>query len=275
VIVATTAAELRDALGLKHTTALVPTMGALHAGHLRLISAAAERADQTAVSIFVNPLQFGVGEDLDRYPRTLDADVEACSDAGVDVVFAPGTDTMYPGGEPLVTVDPGPLGDELEGAVRPGHFRGVLTVVAKLFALARPDVGVFGEKDYQQLALIRQLAADLSIGVDVVGVETVRDPDGLALSSRNQYLSADERATALAMSRSLRAGQRAGSDGADAALAAAKVVLAGEPNLAVDYLELRAPDLSPARPGPARMLVAARVGATRLIDNVPLEIGAP
>jgi len=182
---------------------------------------------------------------------------------------------MYPGGEPLVTVDPGPLGDELEGAVRPGHFRGVLTVVAKLFALARPDVAVFGEKDYQQLALIRQLAADLSMGVDVVGVETVRDADGLALSSRNQYLSADERATALALSRSLAAGRRAGSGGADAALAAAKVVLAGEPNLAVDYLELRAPDLSPARPGPARMLVAARVGATRLIDNVALEIGAP
>jgi pantoate--beta-alanine ligase len=274
VIVATTAAELRDALGLRRTTALVPTMGALHDGHLRLIAAASERAEQTAVSIFVNPLQFGLGEDLDRYPRTLDDDLEVCAAAGVGVVFAPGIDVMYPSGEPIVTVDPGPLGDELEGSVRPGHFRGVLTVVAKLFALVRPDVGVFGEKDYQQLALIRQLAADLSMGVDVVGVETVRDPDGLALSSRNRYLSADERARALALSRALSAGQGAAAGGADAALAAAKGVLAGESGLAVDYLELRAPDLSPVRPGPARMLVAAQVGAARLIDNAPLDIGA-
>jgi pantoate--beta-alanine ligase len=275
VIVATTAAGLRDALGPDRTRALVPTMGALHAGHRRMIASASELADQTTVSIFVNPLQFGPGEDLDRYPRTLDADLEACAAAGVEVVFVPGVETMYPGGEPLVTIDPGPLGDELEGAVRPGHFRGVLTVVTKLFALVQPDVGVFGEKDYQQLALIRQLAADLSMGVEVVGVETVRDPDGLALSSRNRYLSADERTTALALSRSLVAGQEAAADGADAALAAAKSVLAVESGLAVDYLELRSPDLSPVRSGPARMLVAARVGATRLIDNVPLEIGAP
>jgi pantoate--beta-alanine ligase len=274
VIVAATPAELREALGADRTTALVPTMGALHAGHLRLIDAASALAEQTCVSIFVNPLQFGPGEDFGRYPRTLDADLEASAAAGVAVVFAPDVDTMYPAGEPLVTVDPGPLGDELEGAFRPGHFRGVLTVVAKLFALVRPDFAVFGEKDYQQLALIRQLAEDLSMGVDVVGVETVRDPDGMALSSRNRYLAPQERATALAISRSLRAGQQAGADGPAAVLAAAKDELAAESDLAVDYLELRAPDLSPVRSGPGRLLVAARIGATRLIDNAPVVIGA-
>jgi pantoate--beta-alanine ligase len=273
VIVAATPADLREALGADRATALVPTMGALHAGHLRLIDAASELADQTCVSIFVNPLQFGPGEDLGRYPRTLDDDLAAAAAAGVAVVFAPTVDTMYPSGEPIVTVDPGPLGDELEGASRPGHFRGVLTVVAKLFALVRPDVAVFGEKDYQQLTLIRQLVGDLSIGVDVVGVETVRDPDGMALSSRNRYLAPEERATALAISRSLRAGQLAGADGSAAVLAAAKGVLGAEPGLSVDYLELRAPDLSPVRSGSARLLVAARVGATRLIDNAPVVIG--
>jgi pantoate--beta-alanine ligase len=224
-----------------------------------------------AVSIFVNPFQFGAGEDLDRYPRTLDADLEACADAGVGVVFVPTVDTMYPHGMPTVTVDPGPLGDELEGAARPGHFRGVLTVVAKLFALARPAVAVFGEKDYQQLALVRQMAADLSTGVEIVGVETVRDPDGLALSSRNRYLSADERAIALALSRALYAGRAAARGGTHCVVAEAKGVLAAEPRLSVDYLELRSADLSPVRPGPARLLVAGRVGRTRLIDNVSVE----
>jgi pantoate--beta-alanine ligase len=273
VIVATTAIDLRDALAGDRTTALVPTMGALHAGHLRLIEAAGEHASRTAVSIFVNPLQFAAGEDLDRYPRTLDADLDACVAAGVEVAFAPGVETMYPSGEPLVTIDPGPLADELEGAARPGHFRGVLTVVAKLFALVRPDVAVFGEKDYQQLALIRRMAADLSMGVDVVGVETVRARDGLALSSRNGYLTAGERASALALSRSLRAGQRSEADGPAAVLAAAKTVLAGEADLSVDYLELRASDLSPALSGEVRLLVAARVGSTRLIDNAPIQLG--
>jgi pantoate--beta-alanine ligase len=273
VIVATTPNDLREALAGDRTTALVPTMGALHPGHLRLIEAAAEHASRTAVSIFVNPLQFAAGEDLDRYPRTLDADLDACAAAGVEVVFAPNTETMYPGGEPLVTVDPGPLGDELEGEVRPGHFRGVLTVVAKLFALMRPDAAVFGEKDYQQLALIRRMVADLSMGVEVVGVETVRDADGLALSSRNAYLSAGERDTALALSRALRAGQRAEAEGPAAVLAAAKSVLAGEAGLSVDYLELRAPDLSQAVSGDVRLLVAARVGSTRLIDNAPIHLG--
>ncbi len=174
---------------------LVPTMGALHAGHAALLRAAREHAGPGVVvaSIFVNPLQFAPGEDLDRYPRTMDADLELCAAAGVDVVFAPAVDEMYPGGEPLVTVEPGPLGGILEGASRPGHFRGVLTVVAKLFGLVRPTVAVFGQKDYQQLILVRRMSRDLCLGVDVVGAETVREADGLALSSRNRYL--DSRAT--------------------------------------------------------------------------------
>ena len=150
-------------------------------------------AGPVVVSIFVNPLQFGAGEDLDRYPRTLDEDLKICEREGVDVVFAPDVDEVYPGGEPQVSVDPGPLADVLEGRIRPGHFRGVLTVVAKLFGLVRPDVAVFGQKDYQQLVLIRRMVADLCLGVDVVGAETRREPDGLALSSRNRYLDAEQR----------------------------------------------------------------------------------
>jgi pantoate--beta-alanine ligase len=275
VIVATEPAELRAAVGSECSAALVPTMGALHAGHIRLIEAAVAGADQVVVSIFVNPLQFGAGEDLDSYPRTADDDLAACAAAGAAVVFAPGAETMYPAGEPVVTVDPGPLGGELEGAVRPGHFRGVLTVVAKLFALARPDAAFFGEKDYQQLALIRQLARDLSFGVEIVGVATVRDDDGLALSSRNRYLSPHQRRVGLALSRGLFAGRDAAADGPAAVLAAAEAVLAAEPDLAVDYCELRTPDLSPPPDhGPARLLVAAQVGGTRLIDNLPIELGA-
>jgi pantoate--beta-alanine ligase len=277
VIVATTARELREALGSgDRSTALVPTMGALHAGHLRLIEAAAHRAEQTAVSIFVNPLQFGPDDDLDRYPQTLDADLKASEAAGVDVVFAPSVDVIYPDGSPSITVDPGPLGAELEGAVRPGHFRGVLTVVAKLFALARPDAAVFGEKDFQQLTLIRRMTSDLSLGVEIVAVPTARDSDGLALSSRNRYLSPDQRSAALALWGSLHAAEAVAGEGGEAALAAAKRVLLAEPALAVDYIELRAPDLSPApHSGSARMLVAGRVGQTRLIDNAALELGAP
>jgi pantoate--beta-alanine ligase len=275
VIVATTPVELRRALGHERSTALVPTMGALHAGHVRLIETAVAAAEQAAVSVFVNPLQFGAGEDLARYPRTMDDDLAACAAAGVSVVFAPTADAMYPRGAPQVTVDPGPLGDELEGAVRPGHFRGVLTVVAKLFALARPSVAVFGEKDYQQLVLVRRLSHDLSLGVDVLGVATVREGNGLALSSRNRYLSADERAAALAQSRSLFAGQRAGAGGASAVLGAASAELAAESRVELEYLELRSPDLSAApAAGPARLLVAARVGGTRLIDNLDVELAA-
>ncbi|WP_235561850.1 pantoate--beta-alanine ligase [Marmoricola sp. Leaf446] len=271
--------ELRAALGADAgPVALVPTMGALHAGHAALMAHARGVGGPDAplvVSVFVNPLQFAPGEDLDRYPRTLDADLEVCAREGVDVVFAPSADEVYPGGEPEVTVAPGPLGAELEGASRPTHFRGVLTVVAKLFGLVRPDVAVFGEKDYQQLALVRRMAADLCLGVDVLGAPTVREDDGLALSSRNRFLDAAQRQQAVALSRALRAAAAAGDRGPDAALAAAQGVLDAATGVDLDYLALRAPDLGPApATGPARLLVAARLGATRLIDNAGLELGA-
>ncbi|MGY1812951.1 pantoate--beta-alanine ligase [Blastococcus sp. SYSU D00820] len=256
--------------------ALVPTMGALHEGHRTLVRAARERAGSVVVSVFVNPTQFGPGEDFDRYPRTWDADLAALAEEGADAVFHPPVGEVYPPGAVGVTVDPGPLGGVLEGAVRPGHFAGVLTVVAKLFGLVRPDLALFGEKDYQQLTLIRAMARELALPVQVVGVPTVREDDGLALSSRNRYLSAEQRATAAALSRALRAGADAGPLGSAAVLAAAREVLATAPDLVPDYLELTDPDLGPApAAGPARLLVAARAGSTRLLDNVPVTLGAP
>jgi pantoate--beta-alanine ligase len=277
---ADTRAELHRALA-EHPGArvgFVPTMGALHDGHLSLMRRArSEVGDDgvVVVSVFVNPTQFGPGEDLDRYPRTLEADLEACAAQGVDVVFTPSVDEVYPLGlAGNVTVDPGPLADVLEGASRPGHFTGVLTVVAKLFGLVRPDVAVFGEKDYQQLALIRRMATDLCLGVEVVGAETVREPDGLAMSSRNRYLDTDARHDAVALSRALFAAQEAAVHGADSALGAARAELRATRLVDLDYLEITAPDLGPApASGPARMLVAARVGSTRLIDNIALELG--
>ncbi len=259
-------------------------MGALHDGHLALIRGARERAEHVLVTIFVNPLQFGPTEDFDRYPRTLDRDLAICAANGVDVVFAPDRAEMYPDGEPAVRVNPGPLGEILEGASRPGFFHGVLTVVLKLFHLTRPDVSFFGEKDYQQLALIRRMVRDTDLPVEIVGVPTVREPDGLALSSRNRYLSAEERKAALALSRALRAGAAAAPGGAEAVLAAARAQLPDP-----DYIALTSPDLGPAPVhGPARLLVAARVGGrsgspgeasgagmssgTRLIDNGPVEL---
>lgn len=276
-MLASTQEELRGVLTRLRsggrTVALVPTMGALHAGHTDLIDRGRQRADTVAVSIFVNPLQFGPTEDFTRYPRDLDRDVARCARAGVDVVFAPTVADMYPSGTPTVTVDPGPLGDVLEGAARPGHFGGVLTVVAKLLNLAQPEVAVFGEKDYQQLVLIRRLVSDLSLPVDVVGVETRRDADGLALSSRNRYLTPAQRVVALSLSRALGCGAAAGADGPGAVLAAARGVVEQEPKLTVDYLELCTPDLTAAAAGgEARLLVAARVGATRLIDNVVVHL---
>ena len=267
-----TRAELAAArAGVAGSLALVPTMGALHDGHAELIRYAGTLADAVAVSLFVNPLQFGPAEDLDRYPRTLERDLELLDRLGVGLVFAPGATEMYPDGRPAVTVDPGPLGGVLEGASRPGHFAGVLTVVTKLLGLVRPDVAVFGEKDYQQLALIRRTVADLELGVRIAGAPTGRDPDGLALSSRNRYLSPEQRQQALALSRALRAGAAEGSSGAGAVLKAATEELRG---IDVDYLALRGVDLGPApAAGPARLLVAARVGTTRLIDNVPLTLG--
>jgi len=227
----------------------------------------------------VNPLQFGAGEDLDRYPRTFPEDLEVCGREGVDVVFAPAVEEMYPDGEPQVTVKPGPLGTVLEGKTRPGHFGGVLTVVAKLLGLVRPDVAVFGQKDYQQLTLIRRMVADLDLGVEIVGAETVREPDGLALSSRNRYLDPDERTAAVALSRALRAAQQNAEYGLDVALREARTELR-EHLVDLDYLVVTDPDLGelPADSPPgtaARILVAARVGTTRLIDNLPLVLGRP
>ncbi|HET8561581.1 MAG TPA: pantoate--beta-alanine ligase [Marmoricola sp.] len=280
-VVARTRAELRDALAsgtaARRRVALVPTMGALHEGHVALVRRAREEAGpdgQVVVSVFVNPLQFAVGEDLGRYPRTLEADVAVCAAHGVDAVFAPTVAEVYPAGDPEVTVDAGRLGRILEGAVRPTHFRGVLTVVAKLFGLVRPEVAVFGEKDYQQLVLVRRMADDLCLGVEVLGAETVREPDGLALSSRNRYLDEAHREQAAVLSRALRAGQRDAVRGPESALGAARAELRRVHGVDLDYLEVTDPDLGPApASGPGRMLVAARIGSTRLIDNMPLQLG--
>jgi len=269
--------ELRAAVG-GGTVALVPTMGALHDGHIQLMKHARPLADALVVSIFVNPTQFGPGEDFDAYPRTFAADLERCDDAGVDVVFAPGVEQMYPDGpDRAVTVDPGPLGRVLEGAARPTHFRGVLTVVAKLFGLVRPDVAVFGEKDYQQLTLIRRMVRELCLDVDVIGCPTVREADGLAMSSRNGYLDADQRVTAAGLSAALRAGVAAAPGGAEAVLEAARAVL-DQHGVTPDYLALTDPDLedlagSDQPAGDARLLVAARIGRPRLIDNIALTLG--
>jgi pantoate--beta-alanine ligase len=276
-IVAETTEELRKLRDeLPGPVVLVPTMGALHEGHRALVRVAKELGGSVVVSVFVNPTQFGPGEDFDRYPRTWDADLRALAEEGVDLVFHPPVDEVYPPGSVGVTVQPGPLGDVLEGAVRPGHFAGVLTVVAKLLGLVRPDVAVFGEKDYQQLTLIRAMAGELALGVAVVGVPTVREDDGMALSSRNRYLSSEQRSAAAGLSAALRAGAAAGPQGPDAVLVAARAVLAAAPRLLLDYLELTAPDLGAApTAGPARLLVAARAGSTRLIDNTAIELGSP
>ena len=273
--VAESAAALRRLVAaLPGPVALVPTMGALHEGHRALVRAARARAGSVVVSVFVNPTQFGPGEDFDRYPRTWDADLAALAEEGADVVFHPPVEEVYPPGAAGVTVDPGPLGSVLEGAVRPGHFAGVLTVVAKLFGLVRPDLALFGEKDYQQLTLIRAMARELALGVEVVGVPTVREDDGMALSSRNRYLDPQQRLSAAVVSRALRAGAAAGQQGPDAVLAAARAVLAGAPDLVPDYLELTGTDLGPApAAGPTRLLVAVRAGATRLLDNIAVELG--
>jgi pantoate--beta-alanine ligase len=254
------------------TVALVPTMGALHDGHRALMARARELADAVVVSIFVNPLQFGPGEDLERYPRPFSADLEVCADEQVSVVWAPDVATMYPTGAPLVSVSAGPLGDVLEGAVRPGHFDGVLTVVAKLVGQVRPDVLVMGRKDAQQLVLIKRMVADLDLPVRVEGVATVRDPDGVAVSSRNVYLTEHDRVVARSLGRAIRAASVAAPAGPEAVRAAARDVLTSEPGFDVDYLELVDPEtLAPAAPdarGELVLLVAGRVGSTHLVDNV-------
>ncbi|WP_291313467.1 pantoate--beta-alanine ligase [Corynebacterium sp. UBA2622] len=257
--------DLADALGKPDTLALVPTMGALHEGHLSLVREARELGGPVVVSIFVNPLQFAPGEDLEAYPRTLEEDVEKLEGEGVDAVFAPSVATMYPAG-PRTTVQPGELGKVLEGASRPTHFAGVLTVVSKLFALTGATDAFFGEKDYQQLVLIRQMVEDLNVPVRVHGCPIVREGTGLALSSRNRYLSDTEHATALTLSRALATGSYEG----------ARSLLDANPGVDLDYLTLRTPDLQEVPEGyrgPARLLVAARVGTTRLIDNVAVTVG--
>lgn len=269
-------AQALAALRREGTVALVPTMGFLHEGHLRLVDRAREVADHAVVSIFVNPLQFGPGEDLERYPRDEEGDVEGLRGRGTSLVFAPPVDEMYPAGEPRVTVDPGAMAGRLCGAFRPGHFRGVLTVVAKLFGLVRPDRAVFGAKDFQQVVLVRRMARDLEMGVEIETVETVREPDGLAMSSRNAYLSGPERRAAVGLVEGLRAAAAAYDDGERASaalLARLRERVARRDGLTLQYAEIVAPDtLEPVDPVPpgAVAAVAGFAGGTRLIDNLRL-----
>jgi pantoate--beta-alanine ligase len=268
-------AERRGAGG---EVGVVMSLGALHDGHRALIRAARLRAHVVVVTVFLNPLQFAPTEDLSRYPRTLETDVALCAEEGVDVVFAPDVAEVYPDGPPSVRVAAGPLGDVLEGASRPGHFDGVLTVVAKLLHITAPDVTFFGQKDAQQVLLVRRMVTDLDFPVEVVVIPTVRDRDGLALSSRNVYLSDDDRAVALALSRALAAASAVAREGAGAARQAARAVLAEQPLLGLDYARLVDPgtldDVPDDFAGEALLVLAARVGTTRLIDNLPLYVGA-
>lgn len=301
-----TAAELREAsarlLAKKsgRSQGLVPTMGALHEGHARLARTAVEQNDVVVASIFVNPLQFGDAVDLDRYPRTLDADLALLEEQGVDLVFAPAVDEVYPGGEPLVRVTAGALGEKWEGASRPGHFDGALTVVAKLLHYGIPGAGLppagafvsggggglpayrayFGQKDAQQLALVRRMVADLNFPVEIVAVPTVRSEDGLALSSRNRFLSDEEREAALVLSRALRLLAERADAHEPLDLESARALVASQPLVGLDYFDVVDPrTLEPlaenCRKVPFRgeglALIAAKVGPVRLIDNVPLD----
>jgi pantoate--beta-alanine ligase len=253
---------------------LVPTMGALHAGHVELMRMARAATATVVTTIFVNPLQFAPNEDLARYPRTLDADLAACEEQGADIVWVPGVEDIYPRDAADVRIVAGPRGDELEGASRPGHFSGVLTVVAKFFHLTEPDLAFFGQKDYQQFCLIEKMVEDLDFPIVLVAVPTVRDADDLALSSRNRYLTDAERAAARVLPKALFAGRDAAQLlGADAVVRTAASVLKEERSVHVEYLELRGDDLGPVpEHGVGRLLVAARVGTTRLIDNVEVVI---
>jgi pantoate--beta-alanine ligase len=267
-------AEVRAGMGGR--VGVVMTMGALHAGHAALMRRARADVEHLVVTIFVNPLQFGPAEDFGRYPRTPEADLALCQSEGVDVLFAPTREEMYPTGEPQVRVNAGPSAQILEGALRPGHFDGVLTVVLKLLHLTAAASAYFGEKDYQQLILVRSMVRDLDLGVSIIGVPTVRESDGLALSSRNRYLSPEQRERALALYRGLGAGRHTASTGgtAEQAAAATRKEIESESTIVLDYAEVRDPWLGPPPTlGPARLLVAARVGGTRLIDNLELLLG--
>ncbi|NUS73056.1 MAG: pantoate--beta-alanine ligase [Corynebacteriales bacterium] len=269
-VVVRTREELAEVLSRgQGPTGVVMTMGALHVGHAQLLRQARLRAATVVATIFVNPLQFGPGEDFERYPRSFDADLQVCAQQQVDVVFAPSPAEMYPFGEPVTTINPGPLAELYEGAARPGHFAGVLTVVNKLLHLTGAEVAFFGEKDFQQLTLIRQLVRDTDMPVEVVGVPTVREPDGLALSSRNVYLSVGQRAQALGISRALLAAR----DVADPVVEAHRVL--AEHGITPDYVVLT--DMEMGKPpvsGEGRLLIAAKVGTTRLIDNAPVLVGS-
>jgi pantoate--beta-alanine ligase len=275
----------RERERLPRPVVLVPTMGALHAGHVALLRRAREISapnGSVVVSVFVNPLQFGPNEDFDSYPRAFDEDLAVCEREGAALVFAPPRSEVYRG-EQQVTVDPGPVGRIFEGASRPGFFDGVLTVVLKLFQLTRPDAAMFGEKDAQQLALVRRMVHDLDLGVAIEAVPIARESDGLAASSRNRYLSPGERQTALALPHALQAGVAAGGSGAAAALAAASAELgkaaAASPPLVRDYLAVVHPEsfseIPDGRAGPALLIAAAKVGRTRLIDNMRVDLGPP
>lgn len=264
-----TVANLRAALkpgpGRAPSIGLVPTMGALHAGHLSLIEAARAECDQVVLSLFVNPAQFGRGEDLEKYPRDEARDIASAEAAGVDLLFAPKPEQMYPDGFDT-WIDPGKVATYLEGTARPGHFRGVATICTKLFVLVKPQRAYFGRKDAQQVAVVKQLVRDLELPVEIVACPTVRDADGLALSSRNVFLSPEERASALALPQALQAGLAAHRSGSDA-VRAAREVLDAEPGLRVDYVaeaDLDGPTLA----------AAVLVGSTRLIDNVLLDTEA-
>ncbi len=255
--------------------ALVPTMGALHAGHVSLVTAARRRGCAVAASIFVNPTQFGPNEDLSTYPRTFGQDRRMLTEAGCGLIFAPEPEEVYPDGFATTVTLAGPAKAGLEDRFRPFHFDGVATVVAKLFSMARPDIAVFGEKDYQQLQVVKRLASDLDLAVKVIGAPTVREADGLAMSSRNRYLSEDERRRAAAIPQALRAAivaMRSGAPPVEAAARAAEELTTS--GFVVDYVEVRdARTLAPVRSlanGPARILAAARIGRTRLIDNMPV-----
>ncbi len=274
-LLARTRLELDEVTAAPVSTAVVMTMGALHDGHAELMREARRRLPEGRVIVtdFVNPTQFGAGEDFDRYPRTLEADVELCERNAVDIVFAPSVDEVYGEAGLGITVDPGARGDILEGASRPGHFAGVLTVVAKLLHLTRPDIALFGEKDYQQLVLISDMVRALDFRVEVIGVPTVREADGLAMSSRNRYLSAEARQQAAVIPRALAAGEAAASAGADAAGDATRFVLESE-GIDIDYVVVTGTDLldAPTR-GVGRLILAVRIDGVRLIDNVSVDLG--
>ncbi len=256
--------------------ALVPTMGALHAGHIALIEAAKRPGTRIVASIFVNPTQFGPTEDLGKYPRREAADARMLTAAACDLLWAPAVEEMYPDGF-STSISVGGVSEHFDGAARPGHFDGVATVVTKLFNQVRPDTAYFGEKDFQQLAVIRRLAIDLDMGIEIVGVPTQRDDDGLALSSRNIYLDADQRAKAVALPRALGVAARAigRGDDVESALDEARTALV-QAGFAIDYVALADAETlaaDPAADRPRRLLAAARMGATRLIDNIAIDEG--